>query len=451
MYLLLLIFTVLVLIKEIRENKNLLRVVFFAAFILYYIFTPTLLECFSGKLESYQTPYLIICEKATDGDKFRTFLITLFVTALLIVLKRYKIVFGKNRKRIYYENFGVEQADYKYLDQSIYKTGIVFLIIGGMALFVLIFELGGLQQMLSLGSVIRGYISDNTEYLSSVGSICKTLSVFVTGSFFCLYASSKRHKRHKILMIISLMLSIIYLLFNAGRSSLLVFFGCIFFAFVKEHGRKVVWLVAVGFLAVVLLSSSIEVVMNNISRGLPAFASLEYNMTDNLLSTVTDLAYPYANLLALPQMIARAGYNYGIDYILWFSEVIPKRLFDFVWNIIPLNTLVTTKISQFYITSNLSMGGTPADYITYGWFQGGIIGLLINCLIYDIIIKTIDRSIGVLPKQYSIIRYRICFFMYSLVTSNDFPLMIKGNLFLLIMIIVIYRSIRKTAGVKYKT
>ena len=211
-----------------------------------------------------------------------------------------------------------------------------------------------------------------------------------------------------------------------------------------------IWIGALAFVAIALLSSSIEVVMNNVARGLPAFYSLQYSVADNLLSTVTDLAYPHSNLLVLPKMISNYGYNYGLDYLFWFSEVIPKRLLGFLWSFIPLNTLVTTKVSQYYITSNLSFGGTPADYITYGWFQGNIIGLFANCLIYDTILKAVERPLRVLPKQYSIIRYRMCFFVYSLITSNDLPLMIKNNLFIIIIMVVIYRVIKKRTGIKHE-
>ena len=451
LYVILLIFTIVVLIKYISEGTNLLGIVFFAVFVLYYILTPTILGFYGGEYvtQAYKTPYLVIYRDSTESDKLRVFFITLGVTLLLIGLRKVRLTFGKNKKRIQYANFGKREEDYELLDQVVYKMGMVFLLIGGIALLELIVELGGLQRMLSLGNIIRGYRVDNADYLSPIGSICKTLSVFVTGSFFCFYSSSPKHRRHRLLIIVSAVLSVAYLLFNAGRGPLLLFFGCILFAILKEKGKKVIWIVVVGFLVITLLSSSIEVVMNNMAKGMPAFHELEYNMADNILSTVTDLAYPYSNLLSLPKMISQSGYSFGLDYIFWFSEVIPKRLLSFIWNIIPSNTLVTTNVSQFYITAGLSYGGTPADYITYGWFQGSIIGLLVNCIIYDAIIKAIDRPLSVLPKQYSIIRYRMCFFIYSLITGNDLPLMIKSNLFLLIMVIVIYRTIKKRVGLTY--
>lgn len=452
LYVVLLIFSTIILINYIRKGTNLLYCVFFATFILYYIFTPTILGLYGGEsvAEAYQTPYLVVYRDATDLDKIRVFIITLVVTIFLIGLRRVKLTFGKSRQTVQESYLNKNTIDYEYLDKVTYTTGIVFLIIGGIALLELIIELGGLQRMLSLGSIIRGYRTDNTEYLSPLGSICKTLSVFVTGSFFCFYASSKKYKRHRLLIIISTILSIAYLLFNAGRGPLLLFFGCIFFAILKEKGRKIIWIVVIGFVAIALLSSSIEVMMNNIARGMPAFYELEYNMTDNILSTITDLAYPYSNLLALPKMIAQSGYNYGFDYIFWFSELIPKRLLGFIWSILPMNTLVTTKVSQYYIASGLSYGGTPADYITYGWFQGSILGLFVNCLIYDIIIKAMDKPLSVLPKQYSIIKYRMCFFVYSLITSNDLPLMLKNNLFLIIMILIISKALKKRVGIEYE-
>ena len=452
LYIGLLIFTVFMLITYIMDGRKLLETVFFAVFIIYYIYTPTILGLYGEDyaVEEYKTPYLIIVRDASDLDKYRAFFITFVVTILLIVLRKVRFNVGKDRKIIKEDLFEHESDKIIYLDNAIFKLGLFFLVIGGFALLELIVELGGLHQMLSLGNMIRGYRVDNAEYLSPVGSICKTLSVFVTGSFFCFYSAGLQHKKYRLLVISSLVLSLTYLLFNAGRGPLLLFLGCILFSILKEHGRKMIWIVVLAFIVIALLSSSIEVVMNNIAKGMPAFYHLEYSMTDNLLSTVTDLAFPYSNLLVLPKMITQSGYNYGLDYIFWFSEVIPKRLLSFLWNLLPTRILVTTKVSQFYIMSSLSYGGTPADFITYGWFQGNYIGLFLNCLIYDNIIKAIDEPLAVLPKQYSILRYRMCFFIYSLITSNDLPLMIKNNLFLFIIMIVIYIVIKRSDGIAYE-
>ena len=450
LYIVLLIISLTVLIKYIRDGRDLLRTVFFGVFVLYYILTPTILGFYGRQsiAEDYRTPYFVIYNQATESDQLRVFVITLFVFLLFIVLREAKLpfIFGRRSSNNYQNN--ETELNETLLDNTVYHLGIVFLVLGGIALAELIMELGGISRMLSLGSIIRGYRTDNADYLSPIGSICKTLSIFVTGSFFCFYSSSPKHKRHKMFIIISMILSIVYLLFNSGRGPLLLFFGCIFFAILKERGKKVIGIVLLGFIGVALLSSTIEVVMNNIARGYSAFYNLQYNMSDNILSTITDLAYPYSNLLALPEMIERSGYNFGLDYVFWFSEVIPKRLFSFVWNFLPQTTLVTTKVSQFYITAGLSLGGTPADYITYGWFQGHVLGLFVNCCIYDALLKRLDKIIFKLPVQYSILKYRMAFFAYSLITSNDFPLMIKNNLFLIIIMIVIKRTVCKKAVCK---
>ena len=305
--------------------------------------------------------------------------------------------------------------------------------------------------MLSLGGIIRGYRIDNENYLSPIGAICKTLSVFVTGSFFCFFSTTQKKQRDRILIAISLILSIIYLLFNAGRGPLVLFLACIFLAILKEKGKKVIWYIVLGIVFVFFVSSSLEIMMNNISKGLPAFENLQYNLTENVFSSIADLTFPHANTLALNQMIEKYGFSYGVDYLLWFSEIIPKRLLSFLWNILPVRTLVTTKVSQYYILSGLSNGGTPADFITFGWFQGSFVGILVNCIFYHIALKAFNDKLVQLPKEYSIITYRMCFFAYSLVTSNDLPVVLKSNLFLVVMIIVIGIALRKSTIIKNET
>jgi hypothetical protein len=449
LYFILLIIAVYILIDSIKKDKNLLGTVFFAVFILYYILTPAILGLYDTSTLSgiKNAPHLYVYANATEIEKLRAFVITLFATVLLIALRRVRYSLGKKGKNYYgtseYRNL---KYDYDKVDNIVYKMGIVFLIVGGLSLFELTYELGGVRSMLSVGSTIRGYIVSNENYLSSIGAICKTLSVFVTGSFFCFYSSNPTHRRHTLLTVLSLILSVIYLLFNAGRGPLVLFFACLFFAIVKERGRKVIWLVVLGMIFIFFVSSSLEVVMNNVSRGLPAFYNLEYNVSDNLFSTISDLAFPSANVIELPKIVAKSGYSFGVDYILWFSEIIPKRLLSFFWNLLPTRILVTTKVSQYYIQLGLSNGGTPADFITFGWFQGSIIGLIVNCILYDAILKNFNDKLSLLPKQYSIIKYRMCFFAFSLITSNDLPVMLKSNLFLIIMMIVIGRALRKCSS-----
>lgn len=446
LYFILLVISIIVLIRDLKRNNYLLGTVFFAVFVMYYVLTPVILGIYDNAtlLDAENAPHLWVYANASEMDKLRAFFIILFSFIIIIALRRVKIVLRKgskdNRQGVDLKNFN---ADFKPLNHTVFNMGVFFFILGGSALVELMLELGGIERMLSLGSMIRGYSTNNADYLSPIGAVCKTLSVFVTGSFFCFYSSSLKHKKHILLMILSLILSIIYLIFNAGRGPLVLFFACIMFAIIKEKGKKIIGLVVIGIIFIFFLSSSLEVVMNNLSLGLPAFYNMEYNMSDNLFASITNLAYPYANVLELPQMIRESGYNFCIDYILWFSEIIPERLLGFLVDFFPARTLVTTKVSQYYIQAGLSNGGTPADFITYGWFQGSLIGLLINCIVYDIILKYFDNSLRLLPKQYSIIKYRMCFFAYSLVTSNDLPLMLNSNLFLIVIMIVIGKSIRR--------
>ena len=384
-YIVLLSISVYALVRRLKQKTRLISDVFFAVFIVYYIITPTILGIYRGRItsfETYKTPYLVVFSQATELDRWRALIITYFVTAVLLLLRHVKFVQLSRRKEIPNETT-IPYLEQNAIERVVYRTGVFFLAIGGMAILLLTRELGGIKRMLSLGSTIRGYLIDNTEYLSSLGAICKTLSSFVTGGFFCLFSVWIKRRTHTGVMLLSAVLSVISLLFDAGRGPLLLFFGCIFFTVIKLKGKKVAWLVVTGFVVIALMSSSIEVIMYNISVGNSPFYKLDYSMSENLLATITDLAYPYANLLLLPKLTSIGRYSFGTDYLLFFSEIIPKRLLWPILQYVPFPDLVTTKISQYYITSGLSIGGTPADFISFGWFQGNIIGILINCLFYS--------------------------------------------------------------------
>lgn len=439
-YAFLFLFALIVIIKYIKSGKRFVSTTFMAVFSIYYIMVPGILSIYSIEqdVNSYSAPHLVVISRMDYSDKIIVFAITLVVFLLLVLFNSVKFTFnrGKDRKKSYQFR---EYIDVNQLNKKLFCLGLLFTAIGTFCILELAFELGGIKSMLGLASTIRGYRIDNAEYISPIGAMCKTMSIFSTGGFFCIYASRKREKRHWFFLIFSFSISVLYLLFNAGRAPMLLFFGCIVFAVFRERRIKILWMVIVAFLLIVFSSSTIEVVMRNISIGMPMFNNVQYSLSENVLATMADFAYPYANVLSLSELTTMYGYNYSLDYFTWIFEILPSRMFSMFRIGIPQITLVTTKVSRYYIDSGLSLGGTPADFITYGWFQGCVVGLTINCLIYSILLRKIDDILEKLPLNYSVIDVRMCFFAYSLVTSNDFALVIKNNLFLIIIILVLHK------------
>lgn len=244
---------------------------------------------------------------------------------------------------------------------------------------------------------------------------------------------------HYVLLICSFGFSIIYLLFNAGRSALIVFFACIVLAVLKKRGKNVVGIVVLGVIFILLFSASLRIFIVNVTEGVFPFKNINYSLNTNLYSTLTDYSFPYSNVIMIPQMLLEYGYRYCIDYFLWFYELIPKRLFN-----LPALTSVTSEVSQFYILNELSRAGTPADFITFGWFQGGGFGIIVNSIVVYTILQIFDRRLRVLSIRYAVLRYRMCFFAYSLITSNDIVQVVRSNLFLIIIMIVIGVSIKRS-------
>lgn len=440
-YIILLILAIILLTFKMRTKRGIVSTVFYITFVVYYIVVPLILQLifYIAKGLTNSSAYLDIIQNSTTEEQTAAYIMTagtliVFYAFLNIRFKLSDKPINKNNESVY---------DEKALEKSVYTMGKIFLLIGGASLCMLFLELGGISSALALGSTIRGYRIDNAQYLSSLGAICKTLSVFVTGSFFCFYVSSKEHKRHLFYVTTSFILSVLYLVFESGRAAFLVFFGCLAFAFLKEHGKKVSWIVVVAFLGIFFTSSSLEVVLGNLALGRPLFSNLNYRMVDNVFATASDLAYPYANLLGVSKMVAMYGFRYCTDYITWIFTLLPERLFMSVGISIPSITLVTTSVSKYYLDAGLTLGGTPVDFISYGYFQGSIIGIVVNCLVYTRILRWIDLTFDKISNQYTILKFRMCFFAYSLITSNDLSTVIPSNLFLLIIVIVINRTTKK--------
>lgn len=441
LYIILFLVSIMVLILYIKKGVNVLWIVFFSVFVLYYVFVPTFLNV--SNISEWETvphsTFIDVFLDATQEDLYRTFLITLFALITMIIahwiIKRIKII-GISKPGSYSNE---TEENYKYINKVVYYLGVVLLIIGGLALIKVMVELGGLKRMLIMGNNIRDYTSNNADFVSPLGAVCITLSVCVTGSFFCIYSSGEKKKKHIFLLVVSFIFSVIYLMFNAGRAPLIVFIACIGLSFFKERGKSITWIVVLGVIFILFFSSSLSDVMLNLSRGLFPFHDFSYSFVDNLSATLTDYSFPYANVIELPQMISKYGYRNGIDYILWAYELIPKRLLS----LSPMTT-VTAEVSQYYVQEGLSIAGTPADFITFGWFEGNVIGIIVNCIVVYCVLNVFYKKLRILPVRYSAFKYRMCFFAYSLITSNDIVLVVKSNLYLIVIMIVIAIAINRS-------
>ena len=422
--------------KCLKSGNNILYIVFLSTFTLYYIVVPMLLSLYAQneQILSNSSTFIKIIRNSPSADRIRALFIIAFTLFLIILLRN--VVFRFKGVGNLVARTDTKVGDTCGLYSALHITGLVFLLIGGISLLILSFELGSLSKMLSLGATIRGYQTSNDQYLSPFGAIAKTLSMFCTGSFFCFFSVRKRYN-NKLLLVISFIFSIIVLLFNAGRGTLIVFGGSIILSYLAERRKRITWLVIISFIGIAAFSSSLEIVMNNLANGLGPFSNLNYNFTENIISTIGDLSFPYANVIEFPNIIKTSGYNYFTDYLTWIFQIIPKRVFSLIGIPLPDIKLVTLNVSNYYIHCGMSIGGTPADFITFGLFQLNILGLCINAIVYTSLIKIMNKIVVNAPIDCAIIKYRTCFFVYSVITGGDLPLLIKNNLFLIIILIII--------------
>lgn len=446
LYIMLTLFCVLYLLRHVKKSKNYFFVVFYATFTIYYAIIPLMINClltFAPRSLNFKSVYIKTIREAESTDRLIVVMITMIVAGTIIILQRLHVRVGcigiKNRRDLSKSNIFDSIVD----DRILYHIGIALTIIGLVAVLGLFHDLGGVRNALALGPYVRSYRSDNAAYLTPVGAICKSISPFIMGGFFCMYCTKIRTLAKYVFFSLSLVFSGLFLVFNNGRSNILVFAGCVFFAYLHKRKIRIVWLVVIAYIMLLFMSDTLGIVMNNIAAGNLPFDNVNYNLVNDLGASVADLSFPYSNLLISSKLITTNGPHYCLDYITWFFELIPIRLFSSFGITIPSIQTVTGQISRYYIEFEGSLGGTPADFITYGLFQGRMLGLIISCGLLTYITRVFNEATITLPRQYVIIRYRLYFFLYDFVTNSDIPLVIKSNLFIIVIVIFLVRYNRK--------
>lgn len=431
---------------QLRKNKRLVLLVFKTSFILYYFFVPLLLLLFKReiKAKNYVSPYLKTVIASSDREQIMALLIAVVTYIVIIMLQR---VVLKGSKRVKIEQ-ATGVAVEKKINERIYDIGVGFVVLGSLGAVILFNDLGGLSKALSMGTTIRAFVIDSSEYISAIGMIGQTVAEAALVGCFLVFATKQTSVKSSVILGIGFVFSLLFLLFSAGRAPILVFVGCFAFYYLKKYCKNIVWMVVCAFALLVVTSSSIEDIVNNVASGLPMFNNFSYSLTDNVIATIADLSYPYANVLNLSKFMQGCDYRYGIDYILWIFEILPARLFMSIGITLPTYKLATQEITSYYVEIYQWNGGTPADYITFGWLQGGFIGIIVNNIIFISVIKYIDAALSRLTNKYRPLIYRFAFLGYSFITSGDFTNIVYSNLFLLLAAgVILYTKIK--AKVQY--
>ena len=304
--------------------------------------------------------------------------------------------------------------------------------VGSISLFLLIDSMGGLSMALANAEYYRSFYN---ELSSSIGwkSIFLISSRFITVTpFLCWYLINGPYTKktsYRYIFVISIALSVIYFLFNAGRTPLLLFIICFFYAFLKKkHNIKHLWfkLIICGILALPLLDV-LDWLFVYLKTG------EKFNVAIDYIKYLYEIMPPYRNLLNVTDIVASYGLMFGKDFIYAFVDIIPGI------SVTPsyVNTSLYINGTKWKI-----IGGIPNDLITFSYLQLGALGVGIVASFLGRMLKVIDSKLETLKNinGKNLFSAILTTNLFAIVLTADFITIIKSQFLLIIVLILLFNA-----------
>ena len=314
--------------------------------------------------------------------------------------------------------------------RTLVLIGNVMLLVGGICTLYYMLSFGSISRAILLSGYVRSFTVSSTRYVSYLASIMiiPAGAIVIAPWCFLLGLDYNRGTWKRIKLIISLILSALFLLVKAGRAPLMIFLISFAMPFLIKRSKHP-WLILciAAFIGMPLLDY-LDVLFDN------AVIESGYNFT----SYISQFAYPYRTITSIFDIIGQYGIRWGQDFITSFLGMIPGLNFDSTWRIV-----------SEYIggTGWMSTGSTPTDLISFCLLEFHILGILLGGIL-GLVCRNLDKGlfcIGEGEKNRSEYGIRAlssfcllnCFWFVS---TADFESLVRNIYFMGICILILFIS-----------
>ncbi|MCI8547852.1 MAG: oligosaccharide repeat unit polymerase [Bacilli bacterium] len=432
-YAIILLFTSIYLIRIIKtkrytpsHNGILISVM------VYYLIMPILVLCNIETLNGIEVRAGIYgsdtFQRFIINGKWKNYIYSIVMIVLMIsfFIFFYQVSYKKNKERNYKFNF---KGTYNIVKILTYITFFV-----GLFSLVLFFaSFGGIAKALSYAETMRNMSNSLVEMIGSAALLKIIARLITVTPFLSLYLiNEKREKNfvYKMIFIISLIASILFYLYNAGRTPIIMFMLCFVYVILSTKVKKtwtIIILLGIVSLPILDILDSLFVYFNT---GLLDIKQNEY------VNYIYQFSVPYKNTLILGELNETFGLRWGQDFITAFLDLLPGVNFDPPY----VNLSFFVRGSEWK-----NLGGIPADYITFSHMEFSYIGVIGFSGIIGYLTQIIDYKLSLFEnkKMKSLLGGILTVFFFSTITSSDVASIIRGQFILLIVIFIIMKSSKK--------
>lgn len=409
--------------------------------LFYYILIPFLIILFQDEII---IKYDIISNYVIDRE-FMDYTLALVLIFTGFIVFHYSYKFGFKYK-IEFKMKREKKKRFSNVNFQIIKIfeifGYVTFLLGGISFAIIILKLGGISSTLSIAEKFRGFSGDValSDFLGTTIALFFIPARLVTVAplIFCFLMLNRKKIRDKIIFLISFPYAILFFLFNAGRTPLILFLLCFLYLIMKEVFTKV-WgkLIIAGIFALPLLDLLDKVFIY-------FSTNVWYPVKVDYITNIYQFSHPIKSVLNLRDMVDIEKYNFGSSIFKDLLDILPKINFDPVYFDVS---------KYFYGEEWKNIGGIPTDIITYGYYQLGIVGVWFILFLFGIFCGKIDRLITYLPQSRSkeLVTVIIATNIFAIISTVDLGPLIRGNVILVSIIIILMLSSKYLRRINLET
>lgn len=346
-----------------------------------------------------------------------------FTLAFDISYKRYN-----NRQKIVAYSFNEER-----MHKALKVIAFITVIIGGTAFILYIQAFGGISSLLSYADYFRSFRTNKTDIIGYGSTLLVVPARLILVAPIVLWPFIKDTLRHrgilKVLFIVVLAFSVIFLLFNAGKTGIVVMILCFAIPFLNKFTKHSWALCIIGGCFMLPILGAMDSLFAYLTTG------RWYVFSTTGSTYIGQFSYVYANILKLNTMVNSSGLRWGSDFITGVLNLLPGLDFSASYE-------VTSAL--YYGPNWMQIAGVPDDIITFGYLQFGIIGVALVGVILGFFCGKIDFLIRQMDKdKYAVIITSVILCMYSYVVNADIGVLIKSQFQLTLCSFCILYSVRR--------
>ena len=351
----------------------------------------------------------------------------LIIISIFLFIFFYNISKKKNNSRKLVLN---EEKSYR----NVQRVMLFTFWIGLVSLIVFFGSFGGIRTALSYAEKMRNMSSSLVEEIGGVSALFKITARLVTVTpFLIIYLNNKReHSKaeYNLIFVVSLIASLLFYIYNAGRTPIILFTLCFFYYLICNKIKKP-WttIIFIGVIALPLLDilDSLFIYFNS---------GVWLSKETNYLNYVYQFSVPYKNTLILTDLNNCYGLRWFTDFFKAFLDFLPGVGFEPPYANLSLYV-------RGYDWKNL--GGIPTDFITFSHMQLSYIGVIIMSALMGYLSQIVDYKLSLVNNS----RIKDLFigiltlYFFSLNTSFDPFSIIKGQFILIFIIYIIIKTSKR--------